>query len=73
MPSHTGSSSEARVTKQTHLISDGQVFCPNDARDVDIERCLVCPLLEDVDLDSRHPKVVCRLSPAVEARRVVPV
>jgi hypothetical protein len=60
------------MTKQTHLISDGRVFCPNDARDVDIERCLGCPLLADIDLDSRHPKVVCRLSPAVEARQPVP-
>lgn len=73
MPSDTGSLSDIDMTKQTHLIGDGQVFCPNESRDVDIERCLVCPLLEDVDLDSRHPKVVCRLSPAVEARRVVPV
>lgn len=56
------------MSKQTHRISDGQVFCPNHARDVDIERCLACPLLEDADLDSRHPKVVCRLSPAVEER-----
>lgn len=70
MPSGTGSWSEFGVTKQTHFISEGQVFCPNDARDVDIERCLTCPLLADIDLDSRHPKVICRLSPAVEARRV---
>jgi hypothetical protein len=60
------------VTKQTHLISDGQVFCPNDARDVDIERCLVCPLLDDIDLDSRRPKVVCRLSPVLESGRALP-
>jgi hypothetical protein len=68
-----GSWSELDVTTQTHLISDGQVFCPNDARDVDIERCLTCPFLADIDLDSRHPKVICRLSPAVETRRALPV
>ena len=59
------------MTKQTHFISEGQVFCTNEGRDVDIERCLGCPLLEDIDLDSRHPKVVCRLSPAAESRQVV--
>jgi hypothetical protein len=57
------------MTKQAHLITDGRVFCTNDGRDADIERCLMCPLLEDIDLDSRHPKVVCRLSPAAESRQ----
>ncbi len=59
------------MTKLTHLIDDGLVFCPDRGRDVDIERCLMCPLLADIDLDSRHPKVVCRLSPAVESRQAV--
>lgn len=58
------------MTKQTHFISEGQVYCTNERREVDVERCLVCPLLKDIDLDSRHPKVVCRLSPAAEARRL---
>lgn len=31
-------SSEITMTKQRHLIGDGRVFCPNDARDVDVER-----------------------------------
>jgi hypothetical protein len=59
------------MTKQTHLISDGRVYCTNDGEDVDVERCLMCPLLEDIDLDSRRPKVVCRLSPAAESRQVM--
>ena len=58
------------MTKQTHLISEGRVYCPNDGKDVDVERCLLCPLLEDIDLDSRHPIVVCRLSPRAELRQV---
>jgi hypothetical protein len=49
------------MTKQRHLIADGRVFCPSVARDVDLERCLACPLLRDFDVDSRHPKVICRL------------
>ena len=56
------------MTKQARLITDGRVYCTNDGRDVDVERCLMCPLLEDIDLDSRHPKVICRLLPEAEAR-----
>ena len=60
------------MTKQTHHVREGQVYCTNDHRDVDIERCLMCPLLEDIDLDSRRPKVVCRLSARAEAQRALP-
>jgi len=56
------------MTKLSRLITDGRVYCANDGRDVDVERCLMCPLLEDADLDSRHPRVICRLSPEAEAR-----
>ena len=63
-------SSDDAMTKQAHLISEGRVYCTNDGRDVDVERCLMCPLLEDIDVDSRHPTVVCRLSPAAESRQV---
>ena len=59
------------VTKQTHLVSEGRVHCTNDRRDVDVERCLTCPLLEDIDLDSRRPRVVCRLSAKAEALRAL--
>jgi hypothetical protein len=64
-------SNDVAMTKQTQPISEGQVYCTNDGRGVDVERCLACPLLEDIDLDSRHPKVVCRLSPAAESRQVL--
>jgi hypothetical protein len=66
-----GCSSEFVMTKQTHLISEGRVYCTNERRDVDVERCLMCPLLEDFDLDSTHPKVVCRLSPAADMSRAL--
>jgi hypothetical protein len=58
------------MTNQLHRIADGRVFCPRVARDVDFERCLACPLLKDIDVDSRHPKVTCRLPErdSVEAR-----
>ncbi|HKY50248.1 MAG TPA: hypothetical protein VJP45_03235 [Candidatus Limnocylindria bacterium] len=56
------------MTKQTHLIAEGRVFCPQAGRDIDFERCLGCPLLADIDVDSRHPKVVCRLPVRAEAR-----
>jgi hypothetical protein len=61
-----GFSSEIRMTKQVHLIGDGRVFCRRDGRDVDFERCLICPLLRDIDLDSRHPKVICELPAEIE-------
>ncbi len=54
------------MTKQVHLIGDGHVFCRRDGRYVDFERCLACPLLRDIDLDSRHPKVTCQLPAEVE-------
>jgi hypothetical protein len=64
------SSKDARMTKQMHFIADSRVFCPRVGREVDFERCLACPLLKDIDVDSRHPKVICRLpeSDSVEAR-----
>jgi hypothetical protein len=61
-----GFSSDVRMTKQVHLIGDGRVFCRRDGRDVDFERCLICPLLRDIDLDSRHPKVICELPAEIE-------
>lgn len=56
------------MTDQAHFIADGRVFCLRIGRDVDFERCLACPLLKDIDLDSRHPKVICRLPADIEAR-----
>jgi hypothetical protein len=59
------------MTKQVHLITDGRVFCRRAGRDIDFERCLVCPLLTDIDLDSRRPKVTCELPAEVEDRLLV--
>lgn len=56
------------MTKQVHPIADGGVFCPRVGHAVDFEKCLGCPLLRDIDLDSRHPKITCRLPANVEAR-----
>jgi hypothetical protein len=56
------------MTRQIHRIADGRVFCRRDGRDVDFERCLTCPLLRDIDLDSRRPKVTCQLPVEVEDR-----
>lgn len=36
------------------------VSCPVRGRDVDIELCLACPRLEDFDLDTRRPSLLCR-------------
>jgi hypothetical protein len=60
------------VTKQVHFIADGQVFCRRLGRGIDFERCLICPLLKDIDLDSRHPKVTCKLPAEVEDRPLAP-
>lgn len=61
------------MTKQVHPIGDGRVFCARDGRYVDFERCLDCPLLQDIDLDSRHPKVTCQLPAEVEDRLLAAV
>jgi hypothetical protein len=55
------------VTDQAHVIADGRVFCLRVGHDVDFERCLACPLLRDIDVDSRHPKITCRLPADIEA------
>ncbi len=47
--------------KQMQFVTEGRVLCPVRHRDVDIELCLGCARLDDIDLDSRHPHVVCRL------------
>jgi len=59
------------VTKQVHAIAEGRVFCRRLGRGVDFERCLICPLLKDIDLDSRHPKVTCQVPSEVEDRPLV--
>jgi hypothetical protein len=61
------------MTTQVHRIDDGKVFCRRLGREVDFERCLVCPLLKDIDLDSRRPKVTCQLPVEVEDRLLVSI
>lgn len=47
--------------KEKHLIDeDARVHCPIRRMRVDIETCLGCRRLEDFDLDSRRPYLVCR-------------
>ena len=43
-------------------VSGGRVGCPRRG-DIDMEQCLVCPLLDDVD-DSARPRVVYCVWPA---------
>ncbi len=55
--------------RQVQFVDEGLVRCPVLHRDVDIERCLGCRRLEHIDLDSRHPHVVCRLDGYADADR----
>lgn len=46
--------------KEKHLIDHAaRVYCGMRGSDVDIETCLGCGRLENYDLDSRHPYLVC--------------
>ena len=49
------------MAKELHLVDEGFVFCPVRHKDVDIDRCFGCARLERMDLDSRHPYVVCEV------------
>lgn len=49
------------TVKRLQFVVEGRVHCPVRHLDVDIEECLGCRRLDDIDLDSRHPHVVCRL------------
>ena len=61
------------MSKQLHLVDQGFVYCPLRRKDVDIDECFGCERLDRVDLDSRHPSIVCDvpllldLSPAAGA------
>lgn len=61
------------MATQRHLINQGQVFCPVRGTDTDVERCLGCRLLEDMDLDSRSPWVKCEIPVLLEPQRRSPV
>lgn len=50
------------IPKQRLFIDDtAHLYCPVRGRDVDIELCLACPRLQDFDLDTRRPYLVCRV------------
>ena len=49
------------MSKEKHFVDESaHVYCPFRERDVDIEVCLACRHLEDFDLDSGRPYLVCR-------------
>lgn len=45
--------------KLTHSVMAGTVFCPVRGKVVDVMACYACEKVALIDLDSRHPKVVC--------------
>ena len=42
------------------VIQAGRVWCPVRERDTDLETCLKCDWVREVDLDATHPFVRCR-------------
>ncbi len=47
------------MTQETHPVTDGRVFCPRAGGEVDIERCLRCRQVVDMELDTTHPYIRC--------------
>ena len=47
------------MVKEAHRVVDGRVFCARSGRDVDVERCLRCRRLRDLELDTRNPYIEC--------------
>ncbi len=45
--------------KLTHSVVAGTVFCPVQGAVVDVMACYACEKVVEIDLDSRHPKIVC--------------
>jgi hypothetical protein len=60
------------MSKQLHLVEDGFVYCLLRRKDVDIESCFGCSKLHRIDLDSRHPYVVCDVPPLLDLSPAVP-
>jgi hypothetical protein len=48
--------------KLTHAVNDGEVYCQQQRRVVDVMACYGCEKLVDIDLDSRRPKVTCAVA-----------
>lgn len=47
------------------IIDNGRVFCPIRTRDTDIDYCVACPRLRDIDPAANPPYVRCRLESRV--------
>ena len=47
------------MTKQTHAIIAGAVFCAHKQKPVELEDCFACPHLVELKLDETRPRVVC--------------
>lgn len=47
------------MTKQTHAIIDGAVYCGHKKRPIELEDCFACPHLVELKVDEAHPRVVC--------------
>jgi hypothetical protein len=45
--------------KIAHGVADGSVYCSLQGKTVDVMGCYGCDRVVTIDLDSRHPKVVC--------------
>ncbi len=59
---HRSVADAAAMSKAKHLIDeDALVYCPIRGMAVDVETCLGCRRLEEYDLDSRWPSVMCRV------------
>lgn len=43
----------------THAVDDGMVFCAIKEKAIDVLSCYGCERMITLDLDTRHPKVVC--------------
>ncbi|HEV8229929.1 MAG TPA: hypothetical protein VGQ86_08230 [Candidatus Limnocylindria bacterium] len=50
---------EKRVDRDRHYLSGGHVYCPLRREDTDIESCLGCGSLKNVDVRSSPPFIVC--------------
>ena len=48
-----------RKAYNAHYIDRGFVGCPRQRRDVDLDVCLACPFLEDVQLAGPRAHVRC--------------
>jgi hypothetical protein len=45
--------------KLTHPADRGTVFCSVKGTTIDVMSCYGCERMVEIDLDTRHPKVVC--------------